>query len=48
MSYDDSNVFAKILRGVIPSHKVYDDADAFAEFAPYRKDGHKDGAASPR
>jgi histidine triad (HIT) family protein len=28
MSYDDSNVFAKILRGEIPSHKVYEDADA--------------------
>jgi histidine triad (HIT) family protein len=28
MSYDDSNVFAKILRGEIPSQKVYEDADA--------------------
>jgi histidine triad (HIT) family protein len=28
MSYDDSNVFAKIVRGEIPSHKVYEDADA--------------------
>jgi histidine triad (HIT) family protein len=28
MSYDDTNVFAKILRGEIPSHKVYEDADA--------------------
>jgi len=27
MSYDDSNVFAKILRGEIPSHKVFEDAD---------------------
>lgn len=27
MSYDDSNVFAKILRGEIPSHKVYEDDD---------------------
>ena len=27
MSYDDNNVFAKILRGEIPSHKVYEDAD---------------------
>jgi histidine triad (HIT) family protein len=26
MAYDDSNVFAKILRGEIPSHKVYEDA----------------------
>ena len=28
MSYDDSNVFAKILRGEFPSHKVYEDTDA--------------------
>ena len=28
MSYDDSNVFAKILRGEIPAHKVYEDDDA--------------------
>jgi histidine triad (HIT) family protein len=28
MTYDDSNIFAKILRGEIPSHKVYEDADA--------------------
>jgi histidine triad (HIT) family protein len=28
MAYDDSNIFAKILRGEIPSHKVYEDADA--------------------
>jgi histidine triad (HIT) family protein len=28
MSYDDSNIFAKILRGEIPSAKVYEDADA--------------------
>jgi len=28
MCYDNSNVFAKILRGEIPSHKVYEDADA--------------------
>jgi histidine triad (HIT) family protein len=28
MRYDDSNIFAKILRGEIPSHKVYEDADA--------------------
>jgi histidine triad (HIT) family protein len=27
MSYDDSNIFAKILRGEIPSHKVFEDAD---------------------
>ncbi len=28
MSYDTSNIFAKILRGEIPCHKVYEDADA--------------------
>ena len=30
LPYDDQNVFAKILRGEIPSKKVYDDAYAFA------------------
>jgi histidine triad (HIT) family protein len=25
MSYDDSNIFARILRGEIPAHKVYED-----------------------
>lgn len=28
MSYDPNNIFAKILRGEIPCHKVYEDADA--------------------
>jgi histidine triad (HIT) family protein len=28
MSYDNSNIFAKILRGEIPCHKVYEDEDA--------------------
>ena len=28
MSYDPSNIFAKILRGEIPCHKVYEDTDA--------------------
>ena len=27
MTYDSSNIFAKILRGEIPCHKVYEDAD---------------------
>ncbi len=27
MSYDPNNIFAKILRGEIPCHKVYEDAD---------------------
>jgi histidine triad (HIT) family protein len=30
MSYDDSNIFAKILRGEIPSHKIYEDEDTLA------------------
>ena len=30
MAYDDTNVFAKILRGEIPAHKVYEDADVIA------------------
>lgn len=28
--YDDQNIFARILRGEIPAHKVYEDADAIA------------------
>jgi histidine triad (HIT) family protein len=30
MGYDPQNVFAKILRGELPSYKVYDDAETFA------------------
>jgi histidine triad (HIT) family protein len=30
MAYDSNNVFAKILRGEIPCHKVYEDADVIA------------------
>lgn len=30
MSYDPNNIFAKILRGEIPCHKVYEDADTIA------------------
>lgn len=29
-SYDPNNVFAKILRGELPAHKVYEDAKTFA------------------
>ncbi|SKA33532.1 HIT family protein [Consotaella salsifontis] len=29
-SYDDGNIFAKILRGEIPSHKLYEDDNALA------------------
>jgi histidine triad (HIT) family protein len=41
MSYDSSNVFAKILRGELPAHKVYEDADtlAFLDIMP-RCEGH--------
>ncbi len=30
MSYDTNNIFGKILRGEIPCHKVYEDADTLA------------------
>ena len=41
MSYDDTNIFAKILRGELPSHKIYEDAETFAfmDIMP-RGDGH--------
>lgn len=29
-TYDPNNLFAKILRGELPAHKVYEDAKAFA------------------
>ena len=29
-AYDPGNIFAKILRGEIPSHKIYEDDDAIA------------------
>ena len=40
-SYDPSNVFAKILRGELPAHKVYEDdkAYAFLDIMP-RAPGH--------
>jgi histidine triad (HIT) family protein len=40
-AYDDTNVFAKILRGELPSHKIYEDADTFGfmDIMP-RGDGH--------
>lgn len=40
-AYDPDNVFAKILRGDMPAHKVYEDADTFAfmDIMP-RGDGH--------
>ncbi|PCH75002.1 MAG: HIT family protein [Rhodobacteraceae bacterium] len=41
MSYDNDNIFARILRGDLPCHKVYEDADTFAflDIMP-RSDGH--------
>jgi histidine triad (HIT) family protein len=41
MTYDANNIFAKILRGEIPSHKIYEDADtlAFMDVMP-QVDGH--------
>ncbi|MCO5163426.1 MAG: HIT family protein [Mesorhizobium sp.] len=40
-AYDPSNVFAKILRGELPAHKLYEDTDTFAfmDIMP-RGDGH--------
>jgi histidine triad (HIT) family protein len=40
-AYDDSNVFAKILRGEMPSEKIYEDEHtiAFMDIMP-RGDGH--------
>jgi histidine triad (HIT) family protein len=41
MAYDENNVFAKVLRGEIPCHKIYEDDDtlAFLDIMP-RTDGH--------
>lgn len=40
-AYDPNNVFAKILRGELPAHKLYEDDDTFAmmDIMP-RGDGH--------
>ncbi|KSV77624.1 MULTISPECIES: HIT family protein [unclassified Sinorhizobium] len=41
MTYDDNNIFAKILRGEIPSHRVYEDdaTIAFMDVMP-QAEGH--------
>jgi histidine triad (HIT) family protein len=41
ITYDPENIFAKILRGKIPAHKVYEDEHvlAFMDIMP-RADGH--------
>ncbi len=41
MHYDNDNIFARILRGELPCHKVYEDDDtlAFLDIMP-RADGH--------
>ena len=40
-AYDPNNIFAKILRGEIPCHKIYEDEDtlAFLDIMP-RTEGH--------
>lgn len=41
MAYDPDNIFARIVRGEIPCHKVYEDADtlAFMDIMP-QAEGH--------
>jgi histidine triad (HIT) family protein len=41
MTYDPNNVFAKVLRGELPSHKIYEDEHtlAFLDIMP-RAEGH--------
>jgi len=41
MTYDNENIFAKILRGEMPAHKIYEDDETFAflDIMP-RTDGH--------
>ena len=41
VAYDNNNVFAKILRGELPAHKLYEDADTLAvmDIMP-RGEGH--------
>jgi histidine triad (HIT) family protein len=41
MAYDEHNIFAKVLRGEIPCHKLYEDEDAlaFLDIMP-RTEGH--------
>ncbi len=41
MAYDNDNIFARILRGELPCHKVYEDDHSFAflDIMP-RADGH--------
>ncbi len=41
MAYDENNIFAKVLRGEIPCHKIYENEDtlAFLDIMP-RTEGH--------
>ena len=41
MTYDQDNIFARIIRGEIPCHRVYEDADtlAFMDIMP-QAEGH--------
>ncbi len=41
MTYDDDNIFARILRGEMPAHKVYEDDKTFAFLDIFpRSEGH--------
>ena len=43
MSYDDNNIFAKILRGEIPCKKIYEDdyVLSFHDINPQKKNSNK-------
>lgn len=47
MTYDDNNIFAKILRGEIPSHRVYED-DAVVAFMDVMPQGAGHTLVVPR
>jgi histidine triad (HIT) family protein len=47
MSYDDSNVFAKILRGELPAHKILETDRAFA-FMDIMPRGHGHALVIPK
>ena len=46
-AYDDQNIFAKILRGEIPSHRVYED-DAVVAFMDVMPQGRGHALVVPR
>jgi len=47
MSYDDTNIFAKILRGELPSHRIYED-DAVVAFMDVMPQGQGHTLVVPR